>query len=323
MKSKFYLGIAALALLTSCANEDEVKSPAAGAIEFGNLFVNNSTRAVDASLANLEDFKVYGFMGTPAGVVFDGEVVSKTAGVWTYGNLQYWTAGNNYWFSAVAPSTDANWQYTPTTVEAAEYNGGGTLAFDNAAANGEQDLLYAWSGKIVCDAPASMKKVGLTFDHQLSRVMFTFQNDLKNSNTTIVVKDVKINDAFAEGSIDLTKANAAWSTSKPTLALAFGDFGKNIAINTKGSTDTKYLIPANKGYNMTFTVEMYHGANLAGTFYHTVTMPVVDMQRGYSYNFVTKLNEKNINPEYELAPIEFDVTAVNGWENAADTDVTL
>ena len=104
MKKLLFLGAAALALsATSCSSDEDVKSPAAGVIEFGDLFVDNATRATDLNNTNLEDFKVWGFMGSPAGVVFDGETVSKTAGVWTYNNLQYWTASKSYWFSGVAP----------------------------------------------------------------------------------------------------------------------------------------------------------------------------------------------------------------------------
>lgn len=324
MKKSLIFGMAAAAMLASCSNEETVKAPATGAIEFGNLFVNNSTRATDLDNTNLKAFKVYGFMNNPAGVVFDGEVVSRTAGVWTYGNLQYWTAGQNYWFSGIAPVENAHWTYTPSAVESTEYNGGGTIAFNNANAKGQQDLIYAWSGKVACDAPANMKKVGLTFNHLLSRVMFTFQNDLQNSNSTIVVKDVHITNAFAEGSIDLTVANAAWNASGSTLDLAFENIDGNIdAKGTKKSTGTNYLIPAEFGYNMTFTVELYQGSQLAATYKHTVTMPKIAMQNGYSYNFVAKLNADNINPAEKLYPIEFDVTAINGFENGGDNEVTI
>ncbi len=322
MKKLLFLGAAALALsATSCSSDEDVKSPAAGVIEFGDLFVDNATRATDLNNTNLEDFKVWGFMGSPAGVVFDGETVSKTAGVWTYNNLQYWTASKSYWFSGVAPATGAHWTFTPAVAEAAEYNGGGVLAFNNREANGEQDLIYAWSGKVTCETPSTMKKVGMTFDHMLSRVMFTFQNDMKNVNTTIVVKNVRINDAYEEGSIDMTKANPLWSVSKPTLALGFSDFGGNIAITDKGVTGTNYLIPADHAYNLTFTVELWQGGNLAATYNHDVTMPQVDMQRGYSYNFVTKLNADNIDPAGKLYPIEFEVNAVNDWNDAPDTEI--
>lgn len=323
MKKQLIFGAAALALFASCSNEEKVAAPATGAIEFGNLFINNSTRATDLTLANLEDFKVYGFMGAPSGVIFDGETVSKAAGVWTYSNLQYWTANKNYWFSAVAPATGANWTYTASTIEAPEYNGAGTIAFDNAAANGSQDLLYAWSGKVTCETPSTMKPVGLTFDHLLSRVMFTFQNDLKHPNSRIVVKNVKVNDAFAEGSIDLTKANPAWVASKQTLALAFADAPGRIDINTTGSTGTNYFIPAAAAYSLTFDVELWQGEQLADTYHHSVTMPQVTMGQGHSYNFVAKLNADNINPDEKLYPIEFTVNDVNGWIQEADQEIPV
>ena len=45
-------------------------------------------------------------------------------------------------------------------------------------------------------------------------------------------------------------------------------------------------------------------------------MPEVAMQPGFSYNFVAKINADNINPDEKLYPIEFDVTAVNGFQDA-------
>lgn len=315
----------ALALLASCSSEEEVKAPATGAIEFGNLFVNNATRATDITLENLQDFKVYGFMGDPTGVVFDGETVSKGTTGWTYTNLQYWTANKNYWFSGIAPATGANWTFAPITeaTTSGDYTGGGVLTFNNQAANGNQDLIYAWSGKVECATPSTMQKVGLTFNHLLSRVMFTFQNDLKNSNTSIVVRKVNITNAYANGTIDLTKAPLAWTVENPTLSLLFSDIQGNIAVNSKATTGTNYLIPTTFGYNLTFTVDLYQGKVLADTYEHTVTMPAVAMQPGYSYNFVAKLNAQNINPEEELYPIEFTVTAVNGFTTQADSELNV
>lgn len=321
MKKHLIFGVAALTMLASCSNEEKIDAPATSAIEFGNLFVNNSTRATDLTLANLENFKVYGFMGAPSGVVFDGETVSKTAGVWTYSNLQYWTGGKNYWFSAVAPATGAEWTYTASATEAAEYNGAGTIAFDNAAANGSQDLLYAWSGKVICETPSTMKPVGLTFNHLLSRVMFTFQNDLKHPNARIAVKNVKVSNAFGQGSIDMTKANPAWVASAQTLALTFADADGRIDINTNKSTGTNYFIPAEAAYSLTFDVELWQGEQLAAVYPHSVTMPKVTMLPGHSYNFVAKLNSENIDPSGALYPIEFDVTAVNGWITEADQEI--
>lgn len=321
MKKQLIFGAAALFMAVGCTNEEKIDMPSKGAIEFGNLFVDNSTRATDLTLENLENFKVYGFMATPAGVVFNGETVSKTAGKWTYNNLQYWTAGQNYWFSAVAPATDAFWSFTPSAVEAQEYNGGGTIAFNNKDANGSQDLLYAWSNKVVCETPSTMKPVGLTFKHMLSRAMFTFQNDLKHPNARLVVKNVKISNAYEEGSIDLTKANPAWAPSKPTLSLTFADADGRIEINSKKSTGTNYLIPAKAIYDLSFTVELWQSEQLAATYVHSVKMPEVTMLPGNSYNFIAKLNADNVNPDEKLYPIEFDVEAVEDWTVNPDIEI--
>lgn len=334
MRKLIFLGCAAAAVLASCSNEEPVAMPKSSAVSFDNAFVNNSTRATDITAANIEDFNVYAFMGNPAGVVFAGETVTKneTTGEWEYENLQYWTPVNTYWFSAVAPVTGAHWTYAPITETADSYLGGGTLSFNNEAANGEQDLLYAWKPSILCES-TTMSKVGFTFDHQLSRVKFTFQNDFNNSLATIVVKDVKITDAVADGTLDLNVAAPAWVCGNGTFTLAFdnyavvdGEGNTNSHIAAKGgqgATGTKYMISANRAYNLTFTVELYQGGHLAGTYNHTVTVPAVNMLRGYSYNFTAKIDASNVDPVTELRPIEFEVTGVNGFVDGGNTDVPV
>ena len=83
------------------------------------------------------------------------------------------------------------------------------------------------------------------------------------------------------------------------------------------------MISANRAYNLTFTVELYQGGHLAGTYNHTVTVPAVNMLRGYSYNFTAKIDASNVDPDTELRPIEFEVTGVNGFTDGGNTDVPV
>ena len=58
---KILLAALAFGALVSCS-KDELISESRQAIEFGNAFVDNSTRATDPSYSanNIESFKVYG-----------------------------------------------------------------------------------------------------------------------------------------------------------------------------------------------------------------------------------------------------------------------
>lgn len=327
MKQIMVMGIAAAAALltASCSNDETVEMPKGSAISFDNVFVNNSTRATDLTATNLKDFKVWGFINNPTGTLFDGELVSKDATAWDYENTQYWVAGNTYYFTSIAPATDAHWTFTPATdgaVPTQEMHGAGTITFDNQAANGEQDLLYAWNPSIVCNDPATMEKVGITFQHLLSRVKFTFKNGLKNNNAKLVVKDVIIKDAHSQGKIDMMAAAPGWHDidAETSFQLGFDNHAGQIAVNGGASTGTKYLIPTDgHKFHVDFVVELYFGDVAAGEFVHTgVVINAFKLEMGKSYNIVAELNEDNIKQDDMLYPIEFNVETVEDWGDYTD-----
>ena len=329
MKKTICLGIALLALMTACSNDkDNEPNPNTAPIEFSNMFVNHSTRAGVITTANLKDFSVYGFMTAPDGVVFDGQLVSRqgTGDVWTYTDTQYWSANKQYWFSAIAPGTDAAWTFTPITTAAASYNGGGTIEFDNGASGGnaQQDLLYAFAN-VTCTTPATQDKVALTFNHLLSRVRFSFTNTFTNDNIQLAVTDVTITDANSKGSIDMNVATPAWTI--PTTSTTFSvPFGNVTGINPGAaalSTSAAFLIPADQAYTVTFKVQMYEGkgSQLAATYDHSVTLAKIDMKPGHSYEFTAALGSDNVDPDHELYPIEFTVSEVTEWANWESTNI--
>lgn len=330
MKKILMIGLAAAAMLTSCSNDENVEMPAQkNAIAF-NTFVNKSTRATDIDNSNISNFSVYGFIENAGGVIFNNEAVTGSgtgaSGNWTYANTQYWTPSKNYYFTAIAPTTDAAWTFAPLTGSATRQ--GGTISFTNA---GTQDLLYAYKSvtspaTITATVPA---KVGFEFNHLLSRVKFNFANAMGNENTTLKITSVKITDANTKASIDVADfnmASSAWTLAadNTTTAFNFGAIADAIAKDGNADTDHMYLIPQNQKYTMEFVVEVYAGDVLVATYSHTgekaVEIPAVDMKLGHSYVFKAELNYKNINPEEELYPIVFNVETVNDWEN---NDVTI
>lgn len=309
------MGIAAAAMLVSCSNDETVEIPQSKAIKFEN-FVNTSTRGIadDITKDNITNFSVYGFMTNVSGQIFTNEAVIGGGSDWNYTNTQYWASDKDYWFSAIAPTTGAQWTYdVNNTTE------GGIITFENK--DGKQDLLYAYSGKIHCNDPSLQDKVGFTFNHLLSRVKFNFTNNMGNNNTKLVVKDVTITDANGKATCDVSKSEKVWTLTEDNTTgnLVFDavpDEETKIENNKSIATDHKYMIPQNQAYKLTFTVEMYQGEVLANTYTHTdIVVPQTNMVAGNSYVFNATLNSENIDPEGKLYPIEFTVTDIPEWND--------
>ena len=144
---KTLLAILATVAMVACSNDEIVREAAPEAIGFDNAFVNNSTRSVnDPSLTvgTLNDFAVYGFV--EGATLFNGNRVAKEDLAedqektgWEYKGTQYWIAGANYDFYAVAPF-NGNWTIKADTTPAST---GAQISFTNV--NGTQDLLAYWS----------------------------------------------------------------------------------------------------------------------------------------------------------------------------------
>lgn len=326
MKKIFLIGLTAAAMLASCSNDETVEMAQQKAIGFSNAFVNNGTRSVhDPSFTTLtlEDFAVYGF--TQKGQIFDGVKVSKggTASTgWSYDNVQYWVPGNTYTFGAIAPHSvaakvsDVTLPESATKVEM-------KVTFTNTDVK-QVDLLHAEPAQITGVTASYTAPVSMTFNHQLSKVKFSFQNSV-GEGYNVKVSNVKITDAYKEGTLTVAAAGNNWSNqTDKTLELNFGNvvadassteasFIANAA--TLESHNEKLMIPMGSSaiYTVTFTAELYKGNVLLGTYPHTVEIKNVEFKLGYCYNFKASLTHKNITGPDELNPIKFNVTSVENW----------
>lgn len=311
MKKLFIMGLAAMGLaLTACNSDETVEVAKGNAIGF-KTFVNNSTRAGnDATTDGLEAFKVWGLMSKDGqtGTPFVAKDVTKENGTWSYAPPVYWEKGYAYSFVALAPN-DAYTFTAPTAI-----NNWGSLTFENG--NGETDLIYAAAKKETVEGNGCPAPVDLTFNHMLSRVRFQFENGMLDGSK-LTVSDVKINDAYTSGTATLAEqlAGLSWTTGQTTGALEFGGAAA-MEQNGKAETAHKYMIPADKAYNLTFKVtRVHHG--VTDVYNHTVTLPKTAMTQGLSYQFVAKFTAENINPDEVLCPIKF-TAEVKGWENFTD-----
>lgn len=339
---KFLLGLATLVLFASCSQNETIEVSKGNAIEFQNAFVDNATRSnVDPSTttANLQDFAVYGFMDEYTGKVFIDELVSAPS--WTYSNTQYWTP-NVYYFAALAPGNNSRqWTLEAANTDATAKRGIGVVSFTN---DGTQDLLY-WADVFDNTAGACQNnKVGITFNHLLSKVKFSFKNEFKNNNASIIVKDIQITNARTKGEIDLTSANwwstPCWTFTNDTRAtFAFGDansvyngtsydkvqdLGLQIPMNAEKESDKELLLfpETDAIINVTFTVELYFGNQKAIGKTHNVSVTTT-LNMGYCYDFKATLNSDNVDPDNQLKPIEFTVTAIKDWAQGGEVGVDV
>lgn len=317
------MGLAAMGLaLTACNSDETVEVAKGNAINFAS-FVDKSTRGAsdDVTLANLGSIEVYGWRGDHQ--IFDKQQVTVAEnGEGTYSPLQYWEANYAYAFEAIAPKAGEK----GIQFEAAK--AGGKITFEN---NATTDLLYANTTATMPEKiTAAPEKVNFTFKHQLARVKFTFKNTFPaNAAAKISVKDVKITNAYKNGTTTPAATDANWSATNPILSVSFANMANggptDLVANTGvGATDHMYLIPTGKeeSYNVTFTVTL--NQNGATTDYnHSVTIKTTQLKSN-SYNYVAEINEKNINPDpdSQLYPIEFKATVAD-WGNFNDNPFNL
>lgn len=309
--------------LTACNNDETVEVAKGNAIGFSS-FVDKSTRgaADDVTLQNLGSIEVYGWRGDHQ--IFNKQQVTVNAdGEGSYSPIQYWEAKNTYNFEAIAPKDGEK-----GVTFAANVNGG-TITFVNDA---KTDLLYSKAAQVTTaeKLTGTPGKVNFNFSHELARVKFTFKNTFpENAAAKITVKDVKIINAYQNGTITPAAADAKWNATDNTLQVSFANPAVKAPTNLKaatgeGETDHMYLIPTAKeeSYTVKFTVTL--DQNGATTDYnHTVTFKTTQNQ-GKSYNYVAEINQNNINPNpgEQLFPIEFTATVEN-WGEFSNVNYTI
>lgn len=319
---KIFIAVLAVAALVSCSKEQTVNVDEGFKIGFDNTFVENSTRANDLKVGNF-DFGVYGSVinsQNQQGMIFTNQEVANDG---SYSPAQYWIAGANYEFVAIAPYTEAAWTYAPAVNTAAE---NGTITFNNETAVANQDLIFANATAYTDDAfMADPDKVGFTFNHMLSRVKFEFTNGtVAANNLTFKVTNVVLEGVHSEGTLAVADGAVAdtWTVGAETFDKVFGNAGDAaIAAAAKASTEHFYLIPATKQFTVKFKVTLFQAGVEFGTYDRTATV-TLNMQKGMSYNVTAELDADTTLDDI-LKPIEFQVDGVEDWENFTNEEGTL
>ena len=325
---KILLSVFAVAALASCfQNEDIVSTSDSNAIKFDS-YVGNTTKAIDPSLtkATLHSFQVWGntqgdhtiVNGTAAIVpIFTNVNVNDNSGSWAYAAeyTQYWIDGNTYNFAAVVNGA----------VTKLENNLPKEISYTADDLEDQLDLLYDEVKGVTRDTNGD-SVVDFTFDHLLSKAVFTFENttdtpaDPTKPQVIYTVSNIQIAGLSSSG---VYTVGAGWGTTNTSLTEAFGhivaesanakvDTPANIVEETTGKSNyERLLIPGTYNATVTCTINLYLNGkvdkdNLADVINYSYTFDNgLELKPGYSYNFSLSagLNDQ----------ILFNVTEVNGW----------
>ena len=338
---KTLLLVAAAVALVACSKEETLVQQAPEAIGFDNAFVENSTRSVNDPSFDADnmfsDFAVYGFV--EGATLFDGTKVSKTItngdlkSAWKYAATQYWIAGANYKFHAVAP--------IPAIADAdnATYTVADGVSFNYTNVDGTEDLLYAY--QTATGLTTNNQKVAFTFDHILSKVKFSFVNGYDASNATLKVTNVKITNAHKTANVALNNTTVTWTgnNGETDNDLDFGaatdredtTAAANYAFGSIYESDNeRFVLPSTAEYEyaVTFTVELWINdvqvdvdSTTTGVqgYNHTATAKFAPVA-GNAYDIKTTITASNIDPDNAQEAIEFTVTRIDDWDTDYNDD---
>lgn len=321
-KSLLFCGVAALAF-ASCTQNEVLDVNENRAIGF-DAFVGKATKALannDGSLTAFYVFGAYSDDGTISGDpnVFDNVEVSGSP--WkTQNQTAYWINGKKYKFAAYS---DEN-----SKIEGATFTNG-TLTIPYTV--GTNDLV---ASNIVSQDGSNATAVGITLNHILAKVKFTFTNKLA-SGYKIAISGLKIASVPKEGTYtdtgsstggDASTPAGSWETSDPgtTAELSFTDIAAFAAEKT-GTSEELYVLPQNlsadPGLTVTFkaTITDANGTVVKEPSFTSTIKPNWAMK--YIYNYTLELTLDNTDLDNNI--ITF-TPSVGGWvNNTPDEGLTL
>ena len=310
MKKLLFL-LPLLAMFVACQQDDPVVE--SSRISFTNEFVADLTRADNTiTTANLANFDVWAHNDN--GVVFGGTRVEKQGDVWVSAEEKMWEHSLTYHFHAFSPAgLITNIGEYPNSERA---RGLSNFAYTN---DGDKDLIYAYATRTQ-GSPRRMDTapVQLPFEHLLSRVQFTFKNNLSEGNITIT--DVQITEAAKTAELncaDASIANWIWNATS-TGAYNFGATGTIAKGASASAENVQFLFPAaTRNYEISFNFAYESDA----VEVRTATIADVNLVIGKAYNINVTIEDKDIVTEQYK--IEFFVAEVKDWGDNIELNATL
>lgn len=312
----------ALGALVSCS-KDELVSVNRQAIQFGNAFVENSTRATSATdpsyytngttgYTQLTSFDVYGAVG---GVnIFNGVEISKGdnayGSAWTQAagtNVQYWIPGANYVFDAVVDATRVTTDTNTGLPTSLSYT-----------VSEQTDMMH---NRVTTTGQPTTNDgvVTFAFTHLLSKVKFSVVNNTPAAATNYryVIKDATLTNVFASG--DYAVPAGTWS----------GQVDGSYALDAKltvESNSTQYnakevlLIPGS-AVGVSLTADLEATADGGTTWTAVASYPKTFtavlgndkvLEANHAYNFILEVTVGQ--------PIQFTATTLPDWDYDVNND---
>lgn len=315
---KLFIAVLSMATLASCFQSEVALEQA---IDF-NTYVGSTTKAIDPSINNdnIDEYSFYVWGNTqgdhaadaPIVPIFEEVEVDYVGGVWKYGveHTKYWIAGNKYNFAAVVNGEVDNAALVDGLPQTISYTADGN----------DKDLLYADAKNIIAKANGN-EKVAFTFEHLLSKAVFTFTN----TTTPVVagapaniykVTDIKISGLGKSATYDVT---AGWGASTGTYEAEFGHIvatgetnegAAAIEVKEQESGKSNYehlLIPGTHDVTISCKITLYDNGAVVDEIPYSQTINGLTLQKGTAYNFSLKAGLEQT--------IEFNVNPVNDWNN--------
>jgi hypothetical protein len=294
---KTLFALAALAMLAACNKAEVIKTTPDNLIGFNSPFVENATKALNndySGTKELTGFKVYGTVQgnlDPVNIFKDVQIIRNNKDfnvAWDYANAsdaEYWVPGCTYNFAAIVDGTVPEDGYTTT----------GMPAKINYTV-GEGDLLYATAtASTVGNTNPGL--VAFTFDHLLSKVYFTVNDQFTSGDYTYTMTPIQVSEIPSEGVY--TVDGGTWAAGASVIAAENAlDFG------TFATPNAHLIIPVEQTLNIKFSYDIvYKGTSIS----------TINVDEDLTYTFAKK-TVYNINVTLPALgnKIEFTVTAKPG-----------
>ena len=304
---KLFIAAMAVAALASCAQEEVILNNNK-AIEFGDAFVNNATKAIYETANDITGFTVWGNVNgegvtTPVALYGDtGATVERKGAAlgaaWTCSEIRFWTPVCNYNFVAIANGTAAEVvngvptkiAYTVNTAEPADLIYGATTAATD----------------VNC-TPTPGAVVNFTMQHLLSRIKLSFLNSVEGGDYSYEITNVKV--TTWEKGIHTIGATTPWAQDGATSAVLNFNGVDNLVNSATATLVVDKLVIPGSAVTLAFT----YNEKLNGTTFRTATVEktaVVVPEQNYSYNITVAFSKEN--------QIKFTINSENGLGGFTD-----
>lgn len=317
MKKMFFALVAVLGMV-SCSN-DEVLEVNREQIAFGEVFVDNATRADYSSGKTVEGFKVFGTVTALSNTtqIFDGASVtrgSKADGeAWACNVTQYWMPKATYNFTAIvdgefAKDGEGNYVYTEIPFTVADGDANKDLLYATATVTTDANAIPAVATNVNATTPDGVNGNGVVafnFSHLLAKMQFDIKNETNQlyKVTNITVEDVAQTSTYTVG--------GSWAPATGKTELTFGE--ATVAGGAKvTASETRQILPVAQTLNVTITYNVMDGEDVVGTLSKEGT--------------ITKAFEANtvyvVTAALTGTAIDFSLNTVKGWD-ATDGSISI